>query len=131
MLAGYPESAAEQAQARARITDREPLVEDLAYELRGNPVIGTPGQIADELELWREAGADGINVLSYVLDDYTEFAEKVTPVLQARGLARTGYETGSYRRRLFGEDHLNDRHPAAAFRGAFTDGPRTWEEAIA
>jgi long-chain alkane monooxygenase len=117
--------------ARARITDREPMVEDLAYELRGNPVIGTPDQVADELELWREAGADGINVLSYVLDDYAEFAEKVTPVLQARGLARTGYETGSYRRKLFGEDHVNDRHPAAAYRGAFTDGPRTWEEAIA
>lgn len=117
--------------ARARITDREPVVEDLAYELRSNPVVGTPEQIADVLEEWRDAGIDGINVMSYVLGDYTEFAEKVIPVLRKRGLAKTAYEEGSYRQKLFGADRLNDRHPAAAYRGAFTDGPRTWKEATA
>src|SRR5690606_11396745 len=44
--------------------DREPTVGDLARlsaKLRGR-VVGTPETIADELERWREAGIDGINV---------------------------------------------------------------------
>lgn len=117
--------------ARARVTDREPIVEDLAYELRSSPLVGTPEQIADALEEWRDAGVDGINVISYVLGDYAEFAEKVIPVLRERGLAKTTYAEGSYRRKLFGEDRLNDRHPASGYRGAFSDGPRTWEGATA
>jgi FMN-dependent oxidoreductase (nitrilotriacetate monooxygenase family) len=117
--------------ARSRITDREPVVEDLAYELSSNPIVGTPEQIADELEHWRDAGADGINVMSYILNDYAEFADKVIPVLQERGLAKTQYNEGSYRKKIFGQDLVNERHPAASYRGAFTNGPRSWDEATA
>lgn len=108
--------------AAARVTDREPVVADLASRARGDHtvVIGTPERIADELERWQAAGVDGINVVNWVIPgSFEEFAEKVTPVLQARGLAQSTYAPGSLRRKLFGDDRLNDRHPAARYRGAF------------
>ncbi len=41
------------------------------------------------------------------------------PVLRERGLARLEYEPGTLRRKLFGHDRLDGRHPAARYRGAF------------
>lgn len=117
--------------ARRRAGDREAVVSDLTFGRHSNRVVGTPAQIADELEQWQAAGVDGINIISYVLGDYAEFAAQVTPELQRRGLARTSYLPGGYRGRLFGADRVNERHPAAGYRGLFTDGPRTWAEADA
>jgi hypothetical protein len=54
-----------------------------------------------------------------------------TPELQERGLAQTEYAEGTLRHKLFGEDRLPSSHPAAAYRGAFTNGPRSWAEAEA
>ena len=116
------------------ITDREPLVEDLAWlQARNSRIVGTPEQIADQLEQWQAAGLDGINVMNWVLPgSFEEFGEKVMPVLRARGLAQSEYSPGTLREKLFGEGPLlNERHPAAAYRGAFTYGPRSWEEAAA
>jgi hypothetical protein len=53
----------------------------------------------------------------------------VLPVLRERGLAQKEYAPGTLRERLFGAPTLNERHPAAAYRGAFTTGPTTWDEA--
>ena len=73
---------------------------------------------------------DGINVINWVIPgSFEEFADKVLPVLRERGLARSEYAEGTLRRRLFGSDHLNDRHPAARYRGAFAGGPRSWADA--
>lgn len=107
---------------RRTITDREPLVSDLAHltSSRGR-VVGTPSQIVDQLELWQAAGVDGINVVNWrIPGSYDEFIELILPELQRRGLARTEYSPGTLREKLFGEAHLNDRHPAAAYRGAFS-----------
>jgi FMN-dependent oxidoreductase (nitrilotriacetate monooxygenase family) len=95
-------------------------------DLRMNgTVVGTPAQIADELEAWQKAGVDGINVINWVIPgSFEEFAELVMPELRERGLAQSQYTPGPLRRKLFGRDRLPDSHPAAAYRGAFADAPR-------
>ncbi len=103
------------------ITDREPTLEDLVHLMfSGNRVVGTPEQIADQLEVWQAVGVDGINVINWVIPgSFQEFADKVMPVLRERGLAQTDYAEGSLRQKLFGDARLNQRHPAAQYRGAF------------
>lgn len=106
---------------RSTITDREPVVRDLGRLLAGsNRVVGTPEQIADALERWRDAGIDGVNVINVTRPgSYEDFIEHVTPVLQDRGLQKREYDDGTLRRKVFGTDVLPDRHRGAAFRGAF------------
>lgn len=115
---------------RQHIVDREPTVGDLSIQrLKDTVVVGTPEQIADSLELWQAAGVDGINVINWVIPgSFEEFADKVLPVLRERGLAQSEYADGTLRKKLFGVDRLSDRHPAAAYRGAFAEGPTTWAE---
>lgn len=106
------------------ITDREPVVADLAY-LRARDttrIVGTPEQIADQLEVWQDAGIDGVNVINWVIPgSFAEFADHVLPVLRERGLAQSEYAEGPLRQKLFGAPRLNERHPAARYRGAFTN----------
>jgi len=85
-------------------------------------VVGTPEQIADRLEEWQDAGIDGINIINQTIPgSYTDFITGVLPELRDRGLAQTDYAPGTLREKLFGDGpRLNGRHPAAAFRGAFT-----------
>src|SRR5690606_10381510 len=58
---------------RQVVTDREPTVADLA-EYTSARVVGTPETIADALEEWQDAGADGINIGAYIFEDFAEFA---------------------------------------------------------
>ncbi|MDX6742315.1 LLM class flavin-dependent oxidoreductase [Actinocorallia sp. A-T 12471] len=108
---------------RRSITDREPVVADLAAILAKRArIVGTPEQIADGLQVWKDAGVDGINVVNWRLpSSYQEFIDHVMPVLRKRGLAKEEYAEGSLRRKLFGADLVNDRHPAARHRGAFKE----------
>jgi hypothetical protein len=86
--------------------------------------VGTPDQIADQLDGWRAAGVDGVNVVNWVLPgSYTDFVDHVTPVLQERGLQQRDYAPGSLREKLTGSARTNERHPSAKYRGAFTDSP--------
>ncbi|NLF05182.1 MAG: NtaA/DmoA family FMN-dependent monooxygenase [Actinomycetales bacterium] len=103
------------------VTDHEPTVEDIALTIsRNTRIVGTPEQIADELERWQAAGVDGINVINWVIPgSFEEFADLVLPVLRERGLAQSEYAPGTLREKLFGYPRLNERHPAAAYRGAF------------
>jgi FMN-dependent oxidoreductase (nitrilotriacetate monooxygenase family) len=119
--------------ASQAVTDREPLVEDVALiSRRSSRIVGTPEQIADRLAVWQAAGIDGVNVVNWVLPgSFEEFAEKVLPVLRDRGLAQTEYAAGPLRQKLFGAPLLNERHPAARYRGAFATGAKTWAEAEA
>ena len=88
---------------------------------RNSRVVGTPESIADQLQHWRDAGVDGINVVNATIPgSYVEFVDHVIPVLQDRGLAQREYAPGSARAKLFGADLLNERHPAAQYRGAFS-----------
>lgn len=108
---------------RQRNPGREPTVGDLAALVshRQPRLVGAPEQIADELARWQEAGIDGVNVINWTLTpSYREFNEHLLPVLQDRGLAKRDYRPGTLRAKLFGEDRLPARHPAARWRGAFS-----------
>lgn len=65
-------------------------------------VIGTPEQIADQLQLWFEnEAADGFNILPpYLPDGLEDFVDLVIPELQKRGLFRTEYESNTLRGNL-------------------------------
>jgi hypothetical protein len=95
----------------------------MAWVLEGaNRVVGTAEEIADQLEEWREAGVDGINVYhATVPGSFAETADRLFPTLRERGLISTD-KSGTLRHKLLGRgDRLPDSHPAAAYRGAFTD----------
>lgn len=87
----------------------------------GPVIVGSPEQVADELESWvEEAGVDGFN-LAYATSPgtYVDFIRYVVPELQRRGVYKTRYETGTLREKLGGGSaHLPDRHPARLTRGA-------------
>jgi hypothetical protein len=101
----------------------EPTIRDMAWVMEGsNRVIGTADEIADRLEEWREAGVNGINVYhATVPGSFREVADRLFPTLRERGLIATD-KSGTLRHKLLGRgDRLPDRHPAAAYRGAFGD----------
>jgi FMN-dependent oxidoreductase (nitrilotriacetate monooxygenase family) len=107
---------------RESVDGHTPTLADVVQlRARANRVVGTPEQIADRLEQWREAGIDGINVINArIPGSYDEFIDQVLPELRRRGLAATEPATpGTLRRRLFGVDRVSERHPAARYRGAF------------
>ncbi|SET26038.1 LLM class flavin-dependent oxidoreductase [Paenibacillus sp. NFR01] len=63
--------------------------------------IGTPEQVADQVQLWFESGgADGFMIAAAVPNGLEEFVDRVVPILQARGLFRTEYESGTLRGNL-------------------------------
>ncbi|MET3578656.1 alkanesulfonate monooxygenase SsuD/methylene tetrahydromethanopterin reductase-like flavin-dependent oxidoreductase (luciferase family) [Mesorhizobium robiniae] len=70
-------------------------------------VVGTPAQVADELEARFAGGAaDGFNVMpSYFPGELDAFAALVVPELQRRGLFRKDYEGTTLR------DHLGLKRP--------------------
>ncbi|MCI2419760.1 LLM class flavin-dependent oxidoreductase [Saccharopolyspora sp. K220] len=65
-------------------------------------VVGTPEQIADDIETWFRAGAaDGFNVMPDVLPSgFDDFADHVIPELRSRGLFRTEYDGTTLREHL-------------------------------
>jgi long-chain alkane monooxygenase len=102
-------------------------VGDLArVNARSTRVTGTPEQIADEIEQWRDAGVDGFNVMYVVTPgSFEDFIDHVMPVLADRGLAQREYGPGrTLREKLFpdGAAHLPARHPARSHRALFAQG---------
>lgn len=77
-------------------------------------IVGTPVQVADELERWMdEADVDGFNLVPIQAPgDLEDFVDMVVPVLQARGRVRTAYEGSTLRERFTGSPHLATDHPA-------------------
>jgi alkanesulfonate monooxygenase len=65
-------------------------------------MVGTPRQIADEMEAWLvDRGSDGFNIMfSDVPAGLDDFATKVVPELQRRGLFRKEYEGPTLRENL-------------------------------
>jgi FMN-dependent oxidoreductase (nitrilotriacetate monooxygenase family) len=86
--------------------DKPTLRELLGYlaGARGHYVTaGTPEQIADLIEDWfNDGAADGFNIMPPLLPlQFDVFAAEVVPILQRRGLFRTGY-TGTTLREHYG-----------------------------
>ncbi|WP_322069562.1 LLM class flavin-dependent oxidoreductase [Paraburkholderia bannensis] len=91
------------------------------FELGGRypAIVGTPAQVADELQAWvDEADVDGFNLSRTVVpESYEDFVDLIVPELQNRGLYKTAYEEGTLRQKLFGAgDTLPQRHAGASFR---------------
>jgi len=76
-------------------------------------VVGTPEQVADELQWWYEdVGVDGFNVKEVVRPDtLQDFVDLVVPELRERGLVRESYEGDTLRGNLLGRDRLHEDHP--------------------
>jgi FMN-dependent oxidoreductase (nitrilotriacetate monooxygenase family) len=108
-LQGHSTTLAETARRR-NWTLRE-LRDFVGLSLGHKLMVGTPEQIADEMEEWFNAGTgDGFNLLPpYFPGGLDLFADHVVPVLQKRGLFRTEYE-GSTMRDLLGIPR--PEHPA-------------------
>lgn len=72
---------------------------------------GTPEQVADAMQDWIDDGvSDGFNVMPPVLPEMLDvFIAEVVPILQKRGLFRTGYEGRTLR------EHFGLARPAVQF----------------
>lgn len=111
------QSAAKIAESRGYT--KRALLDQLALGGRYPLAVGTPAQVADELESWvREGEIDGFNLTRIVTpDSFADFADLVVPELQSRGSYKTAYGEGTLRHRLFGQgDRLPASHAAQAFR---------------
>ncbi|WP_411844124.1 LLM class flavin-dependent oxidoreductase [Salinicoccus sp. HZC-1] len=86
-------------------------------------VVGTPEQVADELEAMANIGdADGFNIIQAASPvTFEDFIELVIPVLQERGSYRTEYEASTLRENLFGKGKVRIPENHAAKRiGSFS-----------
>jgi FMN-dependent oxidoreductase (nitrilotriacetate monooxygenase family) len=104
--------------------DRTWTVRELVeYGGLGGPIpkiIGSPVQVADQLEEWvEETDIDGFN-LSYIVtpESFVDFVELVVPELQRRSVYKLDYSPGTLREKLYGRGRarLPKNHPAAAYR---------------
>ncbi|AEI45474.1 LLM class flavin-dependent oxidoreductase [Paenibacillus mucilaginosus] len=101
------------------LADREGLTIRGLYQriagARGHrEILGTPAEIADQLEEWFVNGAaDGFNIMPPTLPGgLDDFVELVIPELQRRGLFRTEYEGATLR------ENLGLARPASRFAAA-------------
>ncbi|CAN5326656.1 LLM class flavin-dependent oxidoreductase [soil metagenome] len=77
----------------------------------GLAFVGSAQTIADKMEAWlEERGSDGFNIMfPWLPAGLDDFADKVVPELQRRGIFRTDYEGTTLR------DHLGLERPANRF----------------
>ncbi len=89
------------------------LLEQHALGSRYPLAVGSPSQVADELQAWiDETDLDGFNLTRIVTpESYADFIDLVIPELQNRGVYKTAYDEGSLRHKLFGQGpRLPDGH---------------------
>ena len=94
------------------------LMQMMVLGSRQAPIVGSPMQVADQMQAWvDEADVDGFNLSRTVVPECVEdFVALVVPELQSRGVMKSQYEPGTLRRKLFGHDRLTASHPAARYR---------------
>jgi FMN-dependent oxidoreductase (nitrilotriacetate monooxygenase family) len=99
------------AEGVRRHLDRVVTVRDLAAHratlLQGPRFVGTPTQVADQMEEWfTSGGCDGfVLAATHLPGAFEEFTRMVVPVLQERGLFRSDYPGTTLR------DHLGVERP--------------------
>jgi FMN-dependent oxidoreductase (nitrilotriacetate monooxygenase family) len=82
------------------------------FARKRQPFVGSPATIADEMERWFLGGAaDGFNFRVSNPDTFRLFADRVVPLLRARGLFRNEYEHATLRGHL-GLPVPENRHAA-------------------
>jgi len=98
---------------------RRKLLDQHALGGRYFTVVGSPEQVADELERWiAETGLDGFNLTRLVTpESYADFIDLVIPELQRRGSYKTAYSSGTLREKLFQRGpQLPEHHSGASYR---------------
>jgi alkanesulfonate monooxygenase SsuD/methylene tetrahydromethanopterin reductase-like flavin-dependent oxidoreductase (luciferase family) len=82
---------------------------------RQSPIVGDPVQVADALAHWIAlADVDGFNLSRTVMPECLHAViELLVPELQARGLYKTQYATGTFREKLFGTEARRSVPPLA------------------
>jgi FMN-dependent oxidoreductase (nitrilotriacetate monooxygenase family) len=90
------------AQARRHGYTVRELIRSLAGGTGHRVIVGTPEQVADDIEHWFKGGAaDGFNLMPDALPDgLRDFVDGVVPILQKRGIFRTDYEGSTLREHL-------------------------------
>lgn len=105
---------AESAWTRRRIVDQ------VVLGSRWQPIVGSPGQVADALVATMAAtDVDGFNLSRTVMPECVrDFVKLVVPVLQERGVFKSAYAPGTLREKLYGTGRarLAPPHPGAAVR---------------
>ncbi|KAF1042754.1 LLM class flavin-dependent oxidoreductase [Xylophilus sp.] len=106
-----------QAARPARVRD---LVDFSPAGARSAIFIGSPVEVADQIETWVEAAdIDGFNLVRTVMPESLEaIVDLLVPELQNRGLFKTAYREGTLREKLFpgGGATLPASHPGACHR---------------
>jgi alkanesulfonate monooxygenase len=103
------------------------LAEHVGIGGRGPVLVGSPAEIADQLQSWVAAtGVDGFN-LAYAVtpESFSDFVDLVVPELQRRGVYKREYRRGTLREKLFGSGraHLPENHAGARYRYPRRDRP--------
>jgi FMN-dependent oxidoreductase (nitrilotriacetate monooxygenase family) len=96
------------------------FVDARALTPEGPATIGSPEQVADDLQSWvEETDVDGFNLVNVITPGtFSDFIEHVVPELQRRGAYKTAYAPGTLREKLFGRGpRLPETHRAAGYRG--------------
>jgi FMN-dependent oxidoreductase (nitrilotriacetate monooxygenase family) len=109
------------AEARRHGHTVRELIRALAGGTGHRVIVGTPEQIADDIEHWFNGGAaDGFNLMPDALPDgLSDFVDGVVPILQRRGIFRTDYEGSTLR------EHLGLKRPPSRYgEGHDTAGAR-------
>lgn len=122
-MQGHVDALAQIA-AHGNLTIAE-LADRFSHSLTFARFVGTPRQIADEIEEWFTAGAcDGFMIRpSYLPGSMEEFVRLVVPELQRRGLFRHEYEGKTLR------DHLGlTRPPHGAWQKRVGEAARASQE---
>ncbi len=94
---------------------------------RGPVVVGSPQEVADEMQAWvADTDIDGFN-LAYAVtpETFEDFVDLVVPELQRRGVYKRDYPPGTLREKLYGEGRarLTSEHPAAGYRVSSKGNP--------
>lgn len=92
-----------------------------AIDAEGGFSLGSPTQVADDLQSWvEETDVDGFNLTNVITPgSFADFIENVVPELQRRGAYKTSYAQGTLRHKMFGRGpRLPETHRAAGYRTA-------------
>ena len=104
------------AQVLAGAPDRSWSFERFLRWAANRHVVGTPEQVADEIDAWQDAGIDGLN-LQYLTSpgSFVDFVDHVRPLL-------VEYEPGTTREKITGSGpFLPERHPARRLRAELAE----------
>ena len=98
------------------------MLEQMSLGGRYAPIVGSPSQVADELQSWiDETGIDGFNLTRTVMpESFEDFVDWVVPELQSRGVYKEDYDPApTLREKLFGGGaRLPAWHTGAQYRTA-------------